>query len=109
MATDASPLGQIVPPRVSSLSSDFFSVSKKPSKESIGENRTTLKRRAVDLDIHTDPTTWWAYEDEHLRNEIDWFDLYYESERKKYSSGLPSSLRSPCARFTLFLCIQVAF
>ncbi|KAF8249172.1 hypothetical protein K440DRAFT_641527 [Wilcoxina mikolae CBS 423.85] len=60
---------------------------KKPSKESIVEKWATLKRSAIGLDIHTDPTTWWVYEDEYLRNEMDWFDLYNESEKKKYTSG----------------------
>jgi len=63
--------GLVVPSRVSSLPPNLFGVTKKPSKESIVEKRATLKRSAAGLDIHTDPTTWWAYEDEYLRNEID--------------------------------------
>jgi len=79
--------GLVVPSRVSSLPPNLFGVTKKPSKESIVEKRATLKRSAAGLDIHTDPTTWWAYEDEYLRNEMDWFDLFNESEKKKYTSG----------------------
>jgi hypothetical protein len=69
------------------LPPNLFGVTKKPSKESIVEKRATLKRSAAGLDIHTDPTTWWVYEDEYLRNEMGWFDLFNESEKKKYTSG----------------------
>ncbi|KAF8536849.1 hypothetical protein BDD12DRAFT_807446 [Trichophaea hybrida] len=58
MATDR--LGRTrpgVPSRVNLLPSDLFGITKKQRKESIVKKRATLKRSAVGLDIHTDPTT----------------------------------------------------
>lgn len=74
-------------PRSSFLASDLFAVQHKPSKESIKEKRATLKRTVAECDIHTDPNQWWLYEDEFLRNEMDWYDYLLETDQLKFESG----------------------